>query len=204
MRWTWSKRFSARRRARLPGNRLHPSPSGGSRPRRHAPRSPWPRAPAQTPRRRSTAGIRQVSTLDRGQACPDVRPRPGRDPRRDLGSDPGRVELLLEPGRARRPGRFGRRVRVEPGPGDRRLQTDYAYLGQGEVTVTTPLGAAKITYQEAGRAADVEFMADAAMRVGHTGDPIDDAVYMLRSAIDGRDRPDRGQRRPDGRGDPRS
>jgi vancomycin resistance protein YoaR len=67
-----------------------------------------------------------------------------------------------------------------------RLQTDYAYLGQGEVTVTTPLGVAKITYQEAGRAADVEFMADAAMRVGHTGDPIDDAVYMLRSAIDGR------------------
>ena len=66
-----------------------------------------------------------------------------------------------------------------------RLQTDYAYLGQGEITVTTPVGVSTITYQEAGREPDVEFMADAAMRVGHTGNPIDDTVFMLRSAING-------------------
>jgi len=66
-----------------------------------------------------------------------------------------------------------------------KLQTAYAYLGQGEVTVTTPVGAATITYQQAGRAPDVEFMADAAMRIGHTGNPIDDAVFMLRTAMNG-------------------
>ncbi|MGD0018530.1 MAG: VanW family protein [Candidatus Limnocylindrales bacterium] len=70
-----------------------------------------------------------------------------------------------------------------------RLQTDYAYLGQGEVTVTTPVGAATITYQQAGRAADVEFMADEAMRIGHTGNPIDDAAYILRAAINGQSVP---------------
>jgi len=66
-----------------------------------------------------------------------------------------------------------------------RLKTDYAYLAEGEIKVTTPAGVSTITYQEAGRVPDVEFMADAAMRVGHTGNPIDDAVFMLRSAING-------------------
>ena len=70
-----------------------------------------------------------------------------------------------------------------------KLQTAYAYLGQGEAKVTTPVGVATITYQQAGRAADVEFMADAAMRIGHTGYLIDDAVFMLRSAIDGQSVP---------------
>jgi vancomycin resistance protein YoaR len=70
-----------------------------------------------------------------------------------------------------------------------RLQTDYAYLGQGEITVTTPVGVTKITYQEVGRAPDVEFMADAAMRIGHTGDPIGDAVSILRTAINGQSVP---------------
>jgi len=32
-------------------------------------------------------------------------------------------------------------------------------------------------------------MADAAMRIGHTGNLIDDAVFMLRSAIDGQSVP---------------
>jgi vancomycin resistance protein YoaR len=67
-----------------------------------------------------------------------------------------------------------------------RLQTDYAYLGQGDITITTPLGAARITYKDAGRAPDVQFMADAAMAVGHTGNPIEDAVFMLRTAADGK------------------
>jgi vancomycin resistance protein YoaR len=66
-----------------------------------------------------------------------------------------------------------------------KLQNEYAYLGQGEVTVTTPTGAATITYQQAGRSPDVAFMADAAMGIGHTGYPIVDAVTMLRSALNG-------------------
>jgi vancomycin resistance protein YoaR len=70
-----------------------------------------------------------------------------------------------------------------------RLQTAYAYLGQGEVRITTPVGVARITYQEAGRAPDVEAMADAAMRIGHAGNPIADAVYMLRSTLNGQSVP---------------
>ncbi len=64
-----------------------------------------------------------------------------------------------------------------------RLHVAYAYLGQGEVTVTTPTGAATITYQQLGRAPDVEFMADEAMRIGHSGNPIGDAATMLRTII---------------------
>jgi len=70
-----------------------------------------------------------------------------------------------------------------------RLQSAYGYLGQGEVSIATPVGAATITYQQAGREADVEFMADAAMRIGHSGNPMDDAVFMLRSAVNGQSVP---------------
>ncbi|HEX7430908.1 MAG TPA: hypothetical protein VF293_01840, partial [Candidatus Limnocylindrales bacterium] len=57
-----------------------------------------------------------------------------------------------------------------------RLRASYAYLDQGEVTVTTPSGSAQIAYQALGRTPDVEFMADEAMRIGHSGNPIGDAV----------------------------
>jgi vancomycin resistance protein YoaR len=70
-----------------------------------------------------------------------------------------------------------------------KLQTAYAYLGQGQVTVTTPVGAATITYQQAGRAPDVEAMADAAMSVGHTGNPIGDAASIIRSSVAGQSVP---------------
>jgi vancomycin resistance protein YoaR len=66
-----------------------------------------------------------------------------------------------------------------------KLQTDYAYLGQGEVTVTTPVGTATITYQQAGRGPDLEVMADAAMSAGHTGSPFGDAASVVRSTISG-------------------
>jgi vancomycin resistance protein YoaR len=66
-----------------------------------------------------------------------------------------------------------------------RLRATYAYLDQGEVTVTTPTGSAKIAYQALGRTPDVEFMADEAMRIGHSGDPIGDAVAILRTAVNG-------------------
>jgi vancomycin resistance protein YoaR len=68
-----------------------------------------------------------------------------------------------------------------------RLQTEYAYLGQGEVTVITPVGAATITYQQAGRGPDVEAMADAAMAVGHSGYPLADTATMAHGAVYGQD-----------------
>ncbi len=70
-----------------------------------------------------------------------------------------------------------------------KLRTEYAYLGKGEVTITTPLGSATITYQEAGRGPDLEVMADAAMSVGRTGSPIGDAALILRTAIKGESLP---------------
>ncbi|MGA3029532.1 MAG: VanW family protein [Candidatus Limnocylindrales bacterium] len=66
-----------------------------------------------------------------------------------------------------------------------RLQSEYAYLSQGEVTVTTPVGVASITYQQAGRKPDVEAMADAAMAVGHSGNPLADAASVVHSAAFG-------------------
>lgn len=66
-----------------------------------------------------------------------------------------------------------------------RLQADYANLDQGQAVFRTPVGVGMITYREAGRRADIEAMADAAMWVGHSGNPIDDTVSMLRSAVGG-------------------
>jgi len=70
-----------------------------------------------------------------------------------------------------------------------KLESAYAYLGEGDVSIETPMGAVMITYGQAGREPDVEFMADAAMRIGHSGNPIDDAVFMLRSAVNGQSVP---------------
>ena len=67
-----------------------------------------------------------------------------------------------------------------------RLNADYAYLGQGDVTVTTPSGTATITYQQLGRAPNSEFMADQAMQIGHSGNAVADAVAMLRAGLSGR------------------
>ena len=70
-----------------------------------------------------------------------------------------------------------------------KLQADFDGLSHGEVTVTTPVGVATITYQQAGRSADVEAMADAAMSVGHSGSPIADATSVIHSATFGTDIP---------------
>jgi vancomycin resistance protein YoaR len=70
-----------------------------------------------------------------------------------------------------------------------RLQNGYAFLSQGEVTVTTPVGVTTITYQQAGRGPDTEVMADAAMAVGHSGNPIADAASVIHSATFGQDVP---------------
>jgi len=70
-----------------------------------------------------------------------------------------------------------------------KLQSDYAYLGDGLVTITTPVGTATITYQQAGRGPDVEAMADAAMAVGHSGNPLADGASVVHSAAFGQDIP---------------
>jgi vancomycin resistance protein YoaR len=66
-----------------------------------------------------------------------------------------------------------------------RLQSAYSYVGEGEITVTTATGTAKITYQQTGRVPDVGTMAYEAIRIGHTGDPLADTVAMLRTAYSG-------------------
>jgi vancomycin resistance protein YoaR len=66
-----------------------------------------------------------------------------------------------------------------------RLQTSYAYLGQGSIIITTPTGQSTISYAQAGRVADVDYMADQALRVGHAGDPIADALTAIRGAVAG-------------------
>jgi len=70
-----------------------------------------------------------------------------------------------------------------------KLSSAYSYLSQGEVTVATPVGSATITYEQAGRAPDAEAMADMALEVGHSGDPVADTAAALRSATGGQDIP---------------
>ena len=67
----------------------------------------------------------------------------------------------------------------------KKLQDGYGYLSKGQVIVTTPVGTATIGFAEAGRAPDVEAMADAAMGVGHSGGGVGDAITSLHSAVFG-------------------
>ena len=69
------------------------------------------------------------------------------------------------------------------------LQTSYAYLGQGEVTVTTPVGATTITYQQVDRRPDTDAMVDAAMSIGHSGSFLTDVASAIHSALFGVDIP---------------
>ena len=66
-----------------------------------------------------------------------------------------------------------------------KLTAEYAYLSDGQVTVQTPVGTAKITYKEIGRAPDVNAMADAALQVGRQGDPIANAAAAVRAVATG-------------------
>ena len=70
-----------------------------------------------------------------------------------------------------------------------KLQSGYANLGTGLVTITTPTGTATISYQQAGRGPDVEAMADAAMAVGHSGNSLADGASVVHSAVFGQDIP---------------
>ena len=66
-----------------------------------------------------------------------------------------------------------------------KLTAEYASLGQGAVTVTTPVGTTAISYAELGRAPDTEAMADAALAVGHGGNLIGNAALTVKTAISG-------------------
>jgi vancomycin resistance protein YoaR len=71
----------------------------------------------------------------------------------------------------------------------KKLQDGYGYLSQGQVIVNTPVGTATVGFAEAGRAPDVEVMADAALAVGHSGGGLGDAVTALHSALLGANLP---------------
>jgi vancomycin resistance protein YoaR len=66
-----------------------------------------------------------------------------------------------------------------------KLQAGFAYLTQGEVTITTPVGVTTITYQQIGRGPDAEAMVDAAMAVGHSGNPVADPASVIHAAAFG-------------------
>src|ERR1035437_7051171 len=66
-----------------------------------------------------------------------------------------------------------------------KLTAEYGYLSDGQVTVQTPVGAAKITYKEIGRGPDAAAMADAALQVGRQGDPIANAAAAVRAVATG-------------------
>jgi vancomycin resistance protein YoaR len=67
----------------------------------------------------------------------------------------------------------------------KKLQDGYADLSQGQVIVSTPVGTATISFAEAGRAPDVEAMADAALAIGHSGGGVGDAIAALHSSLFG-------------------
>jgi vancomycin resistance protein YoaR len=70
-----------------------------------------------------------------------------------------------------------------------KLTNAYAYLGRGEVEITTPKGTSTVDYGVIGRAPDAKAMADAALRAGRTGYLLSDAVTTWRSAIAGQEIP---------------
>ncbi len=66
-----------------------------------------------------------------------------------------------------------------------KLTAEYSYLSDGQVTVQTPVGSATITYKEIGRGPDVTAMVDAALKIGHQGDPVADAATTVRAVAAG-------------------
>jgi vancomycin resistance protein YoaR len=69
------------------------------------------------------------------------------------------------------------------------LKSAYSYLSQGEVSITTPFGVSAVSYEEVGRGPDVEAMADAALAIGHSGNPVVDAAAVMRAAGGGQNLP---------------
>jgi vancomycin resistance protein YoaR len=65
------------------------------------------------------------------------------------------------------------------------IDTAYASLGEGQVTITTPAGSQAITYAQIGRSADSAAMADAAMTIGHGRDALSSAASTIRTFAGG-------------------
>ena len=65
------------------------------------------------------------------------------------------------------------------------IDSTYAYLGQGKITLTTPVGTETITYAQAGRGPDAAVMADLAMAEGRGNDPLSSAASTLRTFTGG-------------------
>ncbi|MGD0861837.1 MAG: VanW family protein [Candidatus Limnocylindrales bacterium] len=66
-----------------------------------------------------------------------------------------------------------------------KIDAAYASLAQGNITITTPAGTETITYAQAGRAADAAAMADAALAIGHDGDPLSSTAAAIRTFAGG-------------------
>ena len=66
-----------------------------------------------------------------------------------------------------------------------KIDSTYANLGQGKITVTTPVGTETITYEQAGRGPDSTAMADAAMAAGRADDPFSSTASTLRTFTGG-------------------
>ncbi len=65
------------------------------------------------------------------------------------------------------------------------IDTAYTSVGQGTIAIKIPAGTEKMTYAQAGRAIDSAAMADAAIAIGHGGDPLSTAAATIRTFTDG-------------------
>ncbi len=63
------------------------------------------------------------------------------------------------------------------------LNTAYASLGQGQLTLTLPDGSTSLTFAALGRRVDASAMADAALAVGRTGSPLARVADEIRTAL---------------------
>ena len=138
-----------------------------------------------------------------GQACPGVRLRPDRDSPAGHGGGPGCLQRVLEPGRPRRPGRFGRRLRPEPRPAGRQAEDrlrlpwpgrDHGHDAGRRVDDHLPGGRPRTRRRIHGRRGDADRAHGQSDRRRRLHAPNRDRRP---------DRPDRGPRRPGGRCDPR-
>ena len=66
-----------------------------------------------------------------------------------------------------------------------KLTAAYASLGQGRLALTLPDGTTTVSYADLGRSLDADAMADAALAVGRTGNPIARVADEVRTAIRG-------------------
>ena len=66
-----------------------------------------------------------------------------------------------------------------------KIDAAYSHLGQGKVTITTPVGTGTITYAQTGRGVDSAAMADAAVSVGHGGNPFLSVASTIRTFAGG-------------------